>query len=261
MKTPAKIQICGKTDVGLKRSRNEDCYLIIDRPEKKCDTRFLGILLALADGMGGHPAGDIASSLACKKFKKYYYNVSPLKKTLFALTDTFVLNHMKRAIEKTQEEISSYESDHQNCFGFGTTFSALVLLNHKAFIVHVGDSRIYRLRGNGLKQLTVDHTFVQEMVDMGELRPDEARQSPYRHVLTQALGVGYEKVYLAKEDVRPGDSFLLCSDGLHDLVSDREIMKIMQKEDENKEVCNQLIEAAIKKGGRDNITVIVAKVL
>ena len=252
------IEVCGKTNIGLKRKRNEDSYLIVDKLNK-IDIHSLGMLFVVADGMGGHPAGDMASKLACEGLKRYYYHISFIRKKLFSMSKYLLLKHLATAIEATQKMICTFESQHKECAGFGTTLSTLILAKTTALIGHIGDSRIYRLRDNSLGQLTTDDTLVQDMVNMGELKSEEAAEIPYRHVLTQALGGGYEKVHIYLEEVKAGDIFLLCTDGLHDLVSKDEIKEILSADITVVDICNQLLNAALRRGGKDNITAIVVR--
>lgn len=245
------IKHCACTDIGLRRPRNEDHYLVVDHPSP------LGRLWAVADGMGGHPAGDLASRLVCEALKESYFAPLSLKEQLlYRLYPRALLKRLERAVEKAQMRLLRYEETHPESEGFGTTLSALVLKGRYGFIAHVGDSRIYRLRRDNLTQLTTDDTLVQEMVEEGEMTEEEARTSRYRHILTQAMGGGYEKVACFTIDVRPGDIFLLSTDGLHDLVPHRVIREILT-DYPPPEVCDLLVEAALARGGRDNVTVIV----
>ncbi len=253
------IEACAGTNTGLRRKRNEDEFIVIDRYEDGMDTIRLGKMFAVADGMGGHPAGDMASKLACEGLKKAYYGTGHIKRLISSISDHAVMKHLKDSIEVVQKDICNFESEHEECTGFGTTLTVMVLKGDRAFIGHIGDSRLYRLRNGELVRLTTDDTFVQEMIGMGTISPQEAAQSPYRHVLTQALGGGYEKIHTFQERVRPGDRFLLCTDGLYDMVPETDIRDILSSHDKLEQVCDRLIEAALENGGRDNITVIVLR--
>ncbi len=214
----------------------------------------------MADGMGGHPAGDLASRLVCEALKESYFTPLSLKeRLLYRLYPRALLKRLEQAVEKAQKKLLRYEETHPESEGFGTTLSALVIRGGNGFVAHVGDSRIYLLRAGSLTQLTTDDTLVQEMVEEGEMTEEEARTSRYRHILTQALGGGYEKVACFAIDVRPGDLFLLSTDGLHDLVPHRVIREILLSHPLPM-VCDLLVEAALARGGRDNVTVIVVQV-
>jgi serine/threonine protein phosphatase PrpC len=144
----------------------------------------------------------------------------------------------------------------------GTTLSALVLTENKALIAHVGDSRIYRCRKNTSERMTVDHTKSQALIDLGQILPEDENNSCCGHILTQALG-GYDDldtVFTRVEDIEKGDVFLLCTDGLHGLLTDSEIQEILVKNSLPQTNCDALVQAAIQKGGDDNITVIVIQV-
>ncbi len=255
MKGMLKYRYCVRTDIGLKRKRNEDYYLIADRAHP-----VLGSLWAVADGMGGHPAGDLASRLACQYLEELYFSpLSTGERLLYRLRPASLLRHLERCVEEVQRRLLVYEERHPESEGFGTTLSVLVLRGKQGFIAHVGDSRIYRLRGEDLDQLTTDDTLVQEMVEAGEMTEEEARTSRYRHILTQALGGGYEKVRCFPLRVHKGDLYLLSTDGLHDLVPPGTIRKILL-ENPLDLVCEVLVEAALARGGKDNVTVIVVRI-
>lgn len=262
MKKIEKIDLFVKTDQGLKRKRNEDSFLVIDHPSVDIDTDVMGMMFAVADGMGGHPAGDVASRLACDGLRKYYVFQAGEPEGLFPKweRDSRLLKYLKDTVINIDKDIGAYEDVNRQCSGLGTTLSVLVFAGAKALIAHVGDSRIYRMRGERLEQLTVDHTFVQEMVERGELEPAAASASPYSHVLTQALGCGLDEVYLRKEEVLEGDMFLLSTDGLHDMINDEKIKKILKDGYSSENICDKLVSAALDNGGKDNVTVIVVKI-
>lgn len=261
------MKFCARTDKGLKRKKNEDAYLTVTGEDTGFPINVVGCVFAVADGMGGHPAGDIAADMACTEFRDIYYNIAGIEKVACSAVSALIpslgcrmlLHRAKKAIGSADRKIRRYECDHTKCEGLGTTLSVLIIKDRWALIAHVGDSRIYRLRNGKLKLLTVDHTFVQDLVDMGEITRDEADESPMRHVLMQALGQGIEEVYTHCERVRPRDLFLACSDGLHDMISDNEIAGVLSAGISIKEKCGRLIEKALEAGGRDNITVIAAQ--
>ncbi|WP_297057968.1 protein phosphatase 2C domain-containing protein [Thermosulfurimonas sp.] len=255
MSSREPVTYCVRTDIGLRRKRNEDSYLVADRRDP-----LLGSLWAVADGMGGHPDGDLASRLVCRYLEELYFSSPSFKEALlYRLRPRALLSRLEKCVEEVQKRLLEYEKKHPESEGFGTTLSVLVLRGGHGFIAHVGDSRIYRLRHGDLTQLTTDDTLVQEMVEEGEMTEEEARTSRYRHILTQALGGGYEKVRCFSIDIRPGDLYLLSTDGLHDLVPGTSIRKILL-ENPLPRVCDMLVEAALARGGRDNVTVIVVRI-
>ncbi len=144
--------------------------------------------------------------------------------------------------------------------GMGTTLSVLVMLKDVALLAHVGDSRIYRLRDFTLEQLTEDHTMAQLSVEMGYMKPEEVSNSPLNHVLMQSVGGGIDEVQTRIEKVKSRNIFLLCSDGLHNMVSDDEIKDILIDDSDVNSVCDKLVKAALDSGGKDNVTVIVVRV-
>jgi protein phosphatase len=208
--------------------------------------------------MGGHAAGGKASSMVCNALHEYYTkNINPTDIRQFAKIG---LRSLEKMIRNADKKIQNYAKKNKQDYGMGTTLSVLVLKEDLALIAHVGDSRIYRLRNNVLKQLTEDHTMAQLSVEMGYIEKEEASKHPTRHVLTEAIGQGLDEIQVKIERVTVGDVFLLCSDGLHHMVSDKEIKKILQKNPAHDKGCQRLVEAALKRGGKDNITVILVQV-
>jgi serine/threonine protein phosphatase PrpC len=253
-----KVEVCAKTDTGFKRKKNEDRYLILDDETEFFNIKHYGRLYALADGMGGHAGGEVASKMACKGMTDYYS-----KTTNDSNGNDYIrarLQHLKSTFYAIHNKIIEYGQVTKEYEDMGTTLSVLVLLKNKALIAHVGDSRIYRLRGNFLEQLTEDHTFAQIFLQKGYITPKVASEHPIRHVMTQAVGQGIEDIFLKIEMVEKGDIFLLCSDGLHDMLSDVEIKNVLSKSYALKDKCNRLIAKALEMGGKDNVTVIVIQV-
>jgi protein phosphatase len=227
------------SDIGLVRANNED------------SAHAGRHLIALADGIGGMPAGELASGIVVR--------------TLAALDEdpagTDALSALRRATEAANQEILEVsESDAAND-GMGTTATALLLSGDQLALMHVGDSRAYMQRGGELCQLTKDHTFVQSLVDQGLLTPDEARHHPRRSVVTQALqGLEYQPT-LELQPAKPGDRLLLCSDGLSDFVSDEAIGRTLRSYPDVAQCAEQLVKLALEAGTADNVTVVVADVV
>ena len=258
MEIRQKAKVCAKTDIGFKRKRNEDRYLILDDETEFISIKHYGRLYALADGMGGHAGGEIASKMACQGMADYYSEIKNDQDD----SDYFrvKLQHLKSTLYAVHNKIIEYGQVTKEYEDMGTTLSVMVLLKNKALIAHVGDSRIYRLRGNCFEQLTEDHTFAQIFLQKGYITPKVASEHPIRHIMTQALGKGIEDIFLKMEKVNRGDTFLLCSDGLHDMLSDLEIKNVLSKSYALKDKCNRLIAKALEMGGKDNVTVIVVQV-
>jgi protein phosphatase len=249
-----------KTDTGLWRQNNEDSYLVIDDDAKDFDIRGFGGMFAIADGMGGHAAGEVASKMACRGLLTYY--TQQPKKGEDLSSPYYHLKNLEKVIHKTNREIFNHGKQHNECFGMGTTLSVLVLWEKYGLIGHVGDSRIYRQRDSSFEQLTVDQTKVQSLLEDGTITPDQAISHPYKHVLSQALGVSkhLDEVMIRCEAVKAGDIYLLSSDGLHDHVPEKDIRKTLTDHSAPSSICEALVKLALDYGGKDNITVVVVKV-
>jgi protein phosphatase len=251
-------KICARTHSGLKRKENQDSHLVINRSTGGIGTEDFRMVLAVADGMGGHAAGLKASRMACEGLRCYY---DQHVKTFESLgTPEAKLMILEEVIRNIHADIHSHAEVNQEDAGMGTTLSVLVVLGNVGLLAHVGDSRIYRLRDSVLEQLTEDQTMAQLSVEMGYLQKDEAIQHPLRHMLTDAVGLGVDDIQTGAQEVRKGDTLLLCSDGLHHQVSDGEIKAILERSAVGGVVCDGLIQAAMDRGGEDNITVIVLRV-
>lgn len=256
----SSIKSSGKTDIGLFRENNEDRFLIIDPGNEAYDVSHSGLLFAVADGMGGHAAGEVASKMACEGLLEYYE--PSIDRETESSDLVFRLEQLRRVIDKTNEDIYQYAQTHSEFSGMGTTLSVLVFFPEFAIIGHVGDSRIYRFRNRSLKQLTMDHTEVQAMIDTGHLTPEEAGVHPLRHALLQAVGTMavLETIDTGIESVQPGDLYLLSTDGLHDSVSDEDIEQTLRETGDIHIACDRLVDLALKKRGRDNITLIIISI-
>ncbi len=255
------VRYCVKSDVGLHRYNNEDHFFIVDSSCNRYNLKQLGITFVIADGIGGHVAGEIASRMACEEVISAYYRDDVLFQD-HGDTHEWKVRKLEQAIRSAHNKIIHLATEKGELRGMGTTLSALVLTENKALIAHVGDSRIYRRRNNASERMTIDHTKSQALIDMGQIPPEDENNLGCCHILTQALG-GYnnlDAVFTRVEDVQSGDLFLLCTDGLHGLVTDHEIQEILIKNSLPQTTCDELVQAAIRKGGDDNITVIVIQV-
>jgi serine/threonine protein phosphatase PrpC len=251
-------QVCAETDIGLKREQNEDCYLIINRKTEDVDIQSDGMMFAVADGMGGHAGGEIASKMACQGMADYYSEKTDRPEG----SDYFKarLGQLSSGIYNVHNKIIEYGRINREYEDMGTTLSVLVLTKNRALIAHVGDSRIYRLRQGFLEQLTEDHSMAQLFIEMGYLTPEKVANHPIRHVLSQAVGQGVENIFLKSEKVERGDTFLLCSDGLYDMVPDKEIRDILLNKPALNDKSSRLVARSLKRGGKDNVTVMVIQV-
>jgi protein phosphatase len=245
-----------KTDVGRKRSGNEDSFCLV--PE-------IG-LFVVADGMGGHAAGEVASRLAVETIQEWMTKylkgdattlVGPPLPTRLPEAN-FLLSSIRLANRAIFEMA---QSDHRYG-GMGTTLVAALALLDRLVLAHVGDSRIYRMHGERITQLSKDHSLVQQQVDRGILSPEEAQTSQYKHLITRALGLKETiEVDVTEQPAHAGDCLLLCSDGLSDLLEDEEILRLVQEHvDDLDKACQALLGLANYKGGDDNITALLIQV-
>jgi protein phosphatase len=226
------------TDLGLVRSNNEDSALVGPR------------LIAVADGMGGLPAGELASDVV----------VQALAPLADAPDDADPLELLTAAVEDGNNRVAEMVDEHPDREGMGTTVTALLLSDERFGLVHVGDSRCYLLHDNTLEQVTRDDTLVQSLVDRGALTPAQARAHPQRSLVTQAVQGRPMTISGGILDAREGDRYMLCSDGLSDAVTDEAIGLALTSYPEPQECAEQLVKLAVQAGGPDNITVIVADV-
>ena len=260
MKIQKRIQWYAKTDIGLKRKTNEDNIKVIDSSTPKLDVEHLGLMFAVADGMGGHAAGEIASQMACDALITYYNENSEVNQR--PDSDKTLVKHLDNTIRYIDRIVSERSIRDKDCEHMGTTLSVLVLTGKTAIIGHVGDSRIYRLRGKKFDQMTVDQTFVQEMIDEGELKPSDVPTHPLRGILTNVIGTKelIEYVFTDVSEIQQGDIFLLCTDGLHDMLSNQAILETLSNYPDPNDAATQLVKSALINGGKDNIAVIVIRI-
>ncbi|HEY6808508.1 MAG TPA: Stp1/IreP family PP2C-type Ser/Thr phosphatase [Gemmatimonadales bacterium] len=238
------ITCAGRTDVGIIRSGNEDNYLTI--PDR-------GIFV-VADGMGGHAAGEVASEMAVRVIGRELGS-------LRGLGDEEVAERMRTAIRSANAAIFQRTLTEHDKRGMGTTVTALVLYESRFLIGQVGDSRAYLLRDGKLTQVTKDHSYVQEQVDAGYLTPEQARTHPYSNVITRCVGANSDvspDVYVGT--VKPLDLFLLASDGLTGMVEDPQLGEILRAARTPQEQVDDLVAEANRHGGLDNITAILIRI-
>lgn len=242
-----KLAVYGLSDVGLNREHNEDSI--------GWDIE-LGLIM-LADGMGGHNAGEIASELAVTAIRDALLDVMTPE-----MLDTNLIKcdeALREAVVYANEEIHEQANRRVECAGMGTTVVITLFHDDKVTYAHVGDSRIYRLRQGEMKQLTQDHSLVQEMIDNGYLSQEEAMISSSRNLITRALGIAPEvEVDVKTEVLDAEDVYLLCSDGLSDLLSEQDMVRILtEQRDRLGDAAQHLVDLANERGGTDNISVIL----
>jgi len=244
-----------KTDVGQKRQGNEDRF---------CLDPSLG-LYVVADGMGGHAAGEVASRLAVETIQewmeKYLSGADVAIVGPAVAAGSAEANFLLSSIRLANRIIFDSAKDRREYAGMGTTVVAVLAQDDRFVLAHVGDSRIYRIRGDRIDQVSRDHSFVQEQVDNGVMSAAEAHQSQYRHMITRALGLKERvDVDLTEQPARPGDVLLLCSDGLSDLLDDEDMLAAVRDHaDDLDRACQAMVDRANAKGGDDNITVLVVQ--
>jgi PPM family protein phosphatase len=232
-----RIDVGASSDVGRLRTGNEDSFLVDDRLE----------LYAVADGMGGHNAGEIASAIALEALRAAVASGKALD----------------AAIVLANSAIFDKAATDRALTGMGTTLTSVAILGESTLLIgHVGDSRAYRIRDGTLEQLTEDHSLVEELVREGRLSPEEAEVHPRRSVITRALGIDPNvEVDLYTIDARTGDRLLLCSDGLTTMVRDDDVLRIAELDADPRDAADRLVDAANEAGGEDNITVLIIDVL
>ena len=244
----------GLSDVGVIRSHNEDCFDI--EPEFQC--------FVVADGMGGHSHGEIASRIAVDAIREFVAKTADEDATLPFDLDPRLGRHSNRlraAIRVAHDRVLKAIRQDASLHGMGTTVVGLLVDGDSAAIAHVGDSRAYRLREGKLELLTQDHTWVNEQVVAGFLSEEQARVHPLKNVVTRALG-GDAAVDIDVREwrIRPGDLFLLCSDGLTTMLSDHDILERLRGSGQLEEACGRLVRDANTRGGYDNVSVVLVRV-
>jgi PPM family protein phosphatase len=234
-----KLMACGKSDIGVVRNTNQDSVLV---------RKFGDIyLLAVADGLGGQPAGDIASKMAVIELEE------TVKANIGKVPEKEIL---MQAVVKANREIYLLSNENPEYKGMGTTLVAAILFGDGAVVANVGDSRAY-LIGDGIRQITQDHSLVQEMSENGN--NDRENASPQKNIVTRVLGVAAESKPDFFELKLEGKTLLLCSDGLTNTLSDLEIQQIVNAQPGIDAVCDRLLATTNEKGSKDNVTVILAK--
>jgi protein phosphatase len=242
-----KIKAKGQTDKGCVRPTNQDAFLVNEQEG----------LFVVADGMGGHAGGEIASSLCIEQIANYLSKVD-LEGGKWSHPDPKINFHLTKAVNFASSKIYERALEEPHLRGMGTTATVAKIMNGHAYFAHVGDSRLYLLRSGFIFQLSFDHSLVNEQLKAGIISEKEAELHHLKNVITRSVG------YQEEEDVdndgfplMPGDSLILCSDGLHGKVTDQEIAQYCSR---GPEAAGDLIELAKKRGGEDNITVIIVTI-
>jgi protein phosphatase len=238
-----------KTDIGQKRERNEDSYNIIVNNDKA------PVSFIIADGMGGHNSGEIASRLAVD-FVSNYITSNPDEFSV----ESEISEKISALIAKANDLIIDNAKRNEKNSGMGTTIIVSMVLNNKIYIGNVGDSRAYLIRNGKIEQITVDHSYIEELLKSGSITKEEAVNHPQKNIITRALGSSKEvKADTFSVELQKKDSILFCTDGLTNMLNDDEILKAITESKEPEEICQKLIKGSIANGGEDNITVIIIR--
>ncbi len=252
-----KLLYGGMTDVGMKRTHNEDNLRLV--PEHN--------LFIVADGMGGHASGEVASQIAVETVAQFFVDSHADEEITWPYkedkTRTYFENMFVNSVRYANLRVFQKASEDAAYKGMGTTFVAVLFGEDKYHVAHVGDSRCYRIRDKKLDQLTEDHSLLNDYKKMAKLTPEEERNFPHKNIIVRALGMkDTVLVDLASDSIKAGDLYLLCSDGLSGEVEDPDILKIaLQHWDDVEAMCRELIKSANQNGGKDNVTVLCVKVV
>lgn len=249
-----RVRFAGETNIGLKRAHNEDSLYL---PEQER-------LVIVADGMGGHASGEVASKMAVETVAEHFRNSAEEAELTWPYKvdgpDRYDANRLTVGIKLANLRIYDQAQRDEDCRGMGTTIVASLFLDDKVVIGHVGDSRVYRLRDGRLTQLTEDHSLLNDYIRMKRLSSEEVGKFPHKNVIVRALGMKESvQVDLLSDSLRLGDTYLLCSDGLSGMVDDAGLAHILESEQDLDTACERLIEAANDNGGQDNITCVLAR--
>jgi len=257
---PVNLNVVARTEIGLVRETNEDAFVVADltggslldeQRSAKFEVGKRGVLLAVSDGMGGHQAGEVASALVVESLRR-----SMAQQPAPGSSDALLEKAALRANLDVWTAARAPGREHM-----GATLTAVFIHDRTAHIAEVGDSRAYLVRSGHIKQVTRDQSYVQLMLDAGQMSPEQAKTSEFSSVILQAMGLKESvQIALGRLDLRQRDCFILCSDGLSSLVSAEEIREIVLSSGPPDAVCDRLVDLSMKRGGGDNVTVIVAGV-
>ena len=250
-----RIEVAGKSHVGMKRNINEDSFLVM--PEQR--------LYCVADGMGGHFAGEIASKIAIDELAEFFRLTSRDSDVTWPFkmdkTRNYDENRLATGIKLANARIFETASGDPNYRGMGTTIATVHFAESSVYVGHVGDSRVYRYRGGSLELVTEDHSLLNDYLKAKKLSPEEIEAFPHKNVIVRALGMkDTVQVDVHVEQPVLGDLYLLCSDGLSGMIKDEDISAIAESERDLDVMCEKLIGEANKNGGVDNITVVAVRV-
>jgi len=249
-----RVRFSGETNIGLKRAHNEDSFFLPEEAK----------LAIVADGMGGHASGEVASKMAVDTVAEHFRNTAEDAELTWPYKldgpDKYDANRLTTGIKLANLRIYDKAQKDENCHGMGTTIVATLFLDDKVLIGHVGDSRVYRFRDGQLMQLTEDHSLLNDYIRMKRLAAEDVGKFPHKNVIVRALGMKESvQVDLLSDQTRVNDTYLLCSDGLSGMVDDPGLAYVLQEEQDLDTACERLIHAANRNGGQDNITCVLAR--
>jgi PPM family protein phosphatase len=250
-----RVRFAGDTNVGMKRAHNEDSFYL---PESER-------LAIVADGMGGHASGEVASRMAVETISGFFKATQDEQQMTWPFKldrgHRYDVNRMITAIKLANLKIHEQAQKDPRCHGMGTTVVSTLFLDDAIVVGHVGDSRLYRRRDGSFEQITEDHSLLNDYIKMKHLSPEEIASFPHKNVIVRALGMkDTVQVDVHVDSPRLGDIYLLCSDGLSGMISDPQIAELLTEERDLDVLCERLITMANKNGGLDNITVVAIRV-
>ena len=271
--TKDHIDVFGMSHQGLVRTENQDHFLVASLhkamqvyhsslPEEAIGellSTSRGFVFLVADGVGGLPGGKDASRTALSSIIDYVVQTMDLYVQLDPDAEPAFLAELQRSVERSHERVREAGEADDDHVGMATTLTMVCIRWPRGYLVHVGDSRCYRLRNGELEQLTVDQTMAQAMVDAGALSPDQAEHSGLKHVLYSAIGATRAEPYTLTTDVRWDDVMMLCSDGITKHVTDDEIRDALRRSTSAEATCRELVDLALARGGSDNTTIIIGR--
>lgn len=238
------LSTCSKTDIGRKRSLNQDCVYSCNVPIGSLDNLFI-----VADGMGGHKAGDYASA----------YTVNAIEREVEMSDEKLPIKILNEAVRCANKEIYEKAQAEEDFAGMGTTVVVATVSENTLYVGNVGDSRLYVI-SEDITQITRDHSLVEEMIRVGEIKREDARLHPDKNIITRAVGAEANvNVDFFEVELNDGDVVLMCSDGLSNMIPDEDICKIIKSKDDVKDIADELVSIANHNGGKDNIGVVVLK--
>ena len=249
-----RIEVAGKSHVGMKRNINEDSFLVM--PEQR--------LYCVADGMGGHFAGEIASKIAIDELAEFFRLTSTDRDVTWPFkmdkNRNYDENRLATGIKLANARIYEAASGDPNYRGMGTTIATVHFAESSVYVGHVGDSRVYRFRDGSLELVTEDHSLLNDYLKAKKLSPEEIEAFPHKNVIVRALGMkDTVQVDVSRVEPQDGDVFLLCSDGLSGMVTDAAMADVLTKQKDLNAACTQLIDLANANGGNDNVTCVLAR--